>query len=102
MFSIPARTEAAAAALEAARADASAEDAARIDAGLMGAHYRSEQYAEALAVAERFLVAHPEHLGGELTITLLEAVGRGVEVHDMDEKLIDQSIDWLQSRQAER
>lgn len=25
-----------------------------------------------------------EHLGGELTITLLEAIGRGVEVHDID------------------
>jgi 3-dehydroquinate synthase len=42
-----------------------------------------------------------EHLGGELTITLLEAIGRGVEVHVMDHGLIEQSIRWLkaQSRQ---
>lgn len=36
-----------------------------------------------------------EHLGGELTITLLAAIGRGVEVHTMDEALILQSIAWL-------
>ena len=42
-----------------------------------------------------------EHLGGELTITLLAAIGRGVEVHVMDHALIEQSIRWLkaQSRQ---
>ena len=42
-----------------------------------------------------------EHLGGELTITLLEAIGRGIEVHAMDDALIEQSIRWLkaQSRQ---
>ena len=37
-----------------------------------------------------------EHLGGELTITLLESIGRGVEVHDMDPALIEQCIDWLE------
>ena len=42
-----------------------------------------------------------EHLGGELTITLLEGIGRGIEVHVMDLALIEQSIRWLkaQSRQ---
>jgi 3-dehydroquinate synthase len=42
-----------------------------------------------------------EHLGGELTITLLAGIGRGVEVHVMDHALIEQSIRWLktQSRQ---
>jgi 3-dehydroquinate synthase len=39
-----------------------------------------------------------EHLGGELTITLLAGIGRGVEVHEMDEKIIGQSIDWLEQR----
>lgn len=39
-----------------------------------------------------------EHLGGELTVTLIEAIGRGVEVHSMDESLIDQSIRWLKAR----
>lgn len=33
-----------------------------------------------------------EHLGGELTIMLLEAIGRGVEVHHMDEPLILRGI----------
>ena len=37
-----------------------------------------------------------EHLGGELTITLLDGLGTGVEVHTMDEDLITQSMDWLQ------
>ena len=40
-----------------------------------------------------------EHLGGELTITLLSELGTGVEVHEMDDALIAQSIDWLQARQ---
>ena len=39
-----------------------------------------------------------EHLGGELTITLLAAIGRGIEVHHMDENLIDQAIRWLRAR----
>ena len=37
-----------------------------------------------------------EHLGGRLTIMLLEGVGQGVEVHEMDADLIKQSIDLLQ------
>lgn len=41
-----------------------------------------------------------EHLGGELTITLLEDIGRGVEVHEMSESLVLQSIDWLEARQT--
>ncbi len=39
-----------------------------------------------------------EHLGGELTITLLEAIGRGVEVHAMDEALVAEAIAWLRAR----
>ena len=38
------------------------------------------------------------HLGGELTITLLEGIGRGVEVHEMDASLVLESIDWLRAR----
>jgi 3-dehydroquinate synthase len=37
-----------------------------------------------------------EHLGGELTITLLAALGQGVEVHHMRPELIGSSIDWLE------
>ena len=41
-----------------------------------------------------------EHLGGDLTITLLEDLGRGIEVHAMDEDLILQAIDWLSTEAA--
>jgi 3-dehydroquinate synthase len=40
-----------------------------------------------------------EHLGGELSITLLMEHGVGIEVHEMDLTLIAQSIDWLHDRQ---
>lgn len=39
-----------------------------------------------------------EHLGGEPTITLLAVIGKGVEVHDMRDELILQSLDWLRAR----
>lgn len=41
-----------------------------------------------------------EHLGGELSITLLSDFGVGVEVHEMDESLVNASIDWLKARKA--
>jgi 3-dehydroquinate synthase len=41
-----------------------------------------------------------EHLGGELTITLLADIGRGIEVHEMNAERINRCIDWLQ-RQAQ-
>ena len=43
------------------------------------------------------LTEFKEHLGGELTITLLEDIGVGVEVHAMNEDLIEESISWLNS-----
>jgi 3-dehydroquinate synthase len=39
-----------------------------------------------------------EHLGGELTVTLLAEIGVGVEVHEMDENLVAEAIGWLKSR----
>jgi 3-dehydroquinate synthase len=36
-----------------------------------------------------------EHLGGELTVTLLEAVGQGIEVHDIKPPLVEAAIGWL-------
>jgi len=39
-----------------------------------------------------------EHLGGELTITLVQGIGEGVEVHAMDNKEILQSVEDLQRR----
>lgn len=37
-----------------------------------------------------------EHLGGRLTITLLEALGRGVEVHEMDFDRVKAAVDYLE------
>jgi 3-dehydroquinate synthase len=39
------------------------------------------------------------HLGGELTLTLLEDIGVGVEVHAMDEGLILDALQWLKVSQ---
>lgn len=41
-----------------------------------------------------------EHLGGELTITLLEDIGRGIEVHEMHENLVRDAIGWLKARRT--
>jgi hypothetical protein len=41
-----------------------------------------------------------EHLGGELTLTLLRDIGVGVEVHEMDGALVEQSIAWLEAGQG--
>lgn len=38
-----------------------------------------------------------EHLGGELTITLLQNIGKGVEIHEMDNDLILKAIDQLKT-----
>jgi 3-dehydroquinate synthase len=39
-----------------------------------------------------------EHLGGELTVTLLEGIGRGVEVHEIDEPRMRAAMGWLEDR----
>lgn len=39
-----------------------------------------------------------EHLGGELTVTMLEDVGRGVETHTIDEATMLRGLDWLRAR----
>jgi len=41
-----------------------------------------------------------EHLGGELTITLLSDIGIGVEVHEMDEALVLEAVSWLEARES--
>lgn len=43
-----------------------------------------------------------EHLGGELTITLLRDAGAGVEVNAMDPALVAQATAWLAARGARR
>jgi 3-dehydroquinate synthase len=39
-----------------------------------------------------------EHLGGELTITLVPEIGRKMEVHEMDRELIVEAVEELQAR----
>lgn len=39
-----------------------------------------------------------EHLGGELTVTLLSGIGTSVDVNAMDHALIDQALEWLKAR----
>lgn len=41
-----------------------------------------------------------EHLGGQLTVTLLESIGRGREVHTVDEGMMRRSIGLLQAYQT--
>ncbi|MBL7696517.1 MAG: 3-dehydroquinate synthase [Chitinophagaceae bacterium] len=38
-----------------------------------------------------------EHLGGKLTIMLLDAIGKGVEVHELDVPLLIKASDWLRA-----
>jgi 3-dehydroquinate synthase len=39
-----------------------------------------------------------EHLGGELTVTLLKEIGRGVEIHEMNQPKIIEAIHELRQR----
>jgi len=39
-----------------------------------------------------------EHLGGELTVTLLGGIGTGVEVHEIDRERMRQAMAWLKDR----
>ncbi|MEM7522838.1 MAG: 3-dehydroquinate synthase [Pseudomonadota bacterium] len=41
-----------------------------------------------------------EHLGGELTITLLSTLGTGVEVHEIAPERVADAIDWLAAREG--
>jgi 3-dehydroquinate synthase len=49
---------------------------------------------EVLAGLEEFR----EHLGGELTVTLLDAIGSGREVHALDLGLLRKSLAYLRTR----
>jgi 3-dehydroquinate synthase len=43
-----------------------------------------------------------EHLGGQLTITLLKDIGKGIEVHEMDTAQVMRAMAELQQRNARR
>lgn len=58
-------------------------------------HYAdSEQRLVVLLGLEEFR----QHLGGQLTVTLLAGIGRGVEVHAMDREAIAAAMEELRSR----
>ena len=48
----------------------------------------------------RGLMEFREHLGGELTVTLLAGIGTGVEVHAIDPALVADALGWLAAREA--
>lgn len=50
----------------------------------------------------RGLAEFREHLGGELTVTLLTAIGTGHEVHEIDTALMMQAVEWLRAREGAR
>ena len=39
-----------------------------------------------------------EHLGGKLTIMLLQSIGKGEEVHELDIELLKRSSDWINKK----
>lgn len=41
-----------------------------------------------------------EHLGGNLSVTMLTEIGRGIEVHEIDEEEMLRAIAWLKARNA--
>jgi 3-dehydroquinate synthase len=43
-----------------------------------------------------------EHLGGPLTVTLLRAIGKGFEVHEMNDAVVVESIQELQQKQSQQ
>jgi 3-dehydroquinate synthase len=41
-----------------------------------------------------------EHLGGDLCITLLSAIGTGIDARDVRPELVRRAIDWLDHRRG--
>jgi 3-dehydroquinate synthase len=58
----------------------------------------ANEHLQILAGLEEFR----EHLGGELTVTLLKEIGRGVEVHEMDKAKIIEAIHELRGRSGKK
>ncbi|MFT3859667.1 MAG: 3-dehydroquinate synthase [Aquabacterium sp.] len=48
------------------------------------------------------LAEFQEHLGGDLTVTMLDAIGRGREIHSVDADLMGTCIEWLRARDTMR
>mgnify|MGYP001310226143 CR=1 FL=1 len=79
-----------------------ASDQACVKGGLLAIQQREAFHAQLLEIGDdgqpailAGLGEFQEHLGGELTITLLAGLGRGHDVHKIDETLMTAAIDWL-------
>jgi 3-dehydroquinate synthase len=62
-----------------------------------------ELFDEAMRDSARLLEGIEEfrqHLGGQLTVTLISAIGRPVDVHEMDASRIEEAIEYLADRAA--
>jgi 3-dehydroquinate synthase len=60
----------------------------------LGTHLEDQTHPRSVL---RGLEEFREHLGGELTVTLLREIGSGLEVHEMDLSLVRRSIEELQA-----
>lgn len=48
------------------------------------------------------LAEFQEHLGGDLTVTMLDAIGCGREIHEVRHPMMNACIDWLRARNHAR
>jgi 3-dehydroquinate synthase len=80
------------------RSGKGAADAPSPRAALVGDPALEEETAEGDLRVLAGLAEFREHLGGELTVTLLQAIGEGFEVHRMDEALIRRAVLRLRQR----
>ncbi len=84
---------------------ASAERVLRLIEELGFEIFANEMYhvdSEGSLILLRGLEEFREHLGGQLTVTLLKGIGEGVEVHDMDDAIIVESVQELHTRATRR
>lgn len=80
---------------------ASAERVLRLIEGLGFEIFANEMFhvdSQGCLILLRGLEEFREHLGGRLTVTLLKAIGQGIEVHEMDDATIVEAVQELQIR----
>ncbi len=64
--------------------------------------FLEEPDAEGRALVLQGIEEFREHLGGELTITLVPEIGEKIEVHSMDEKMVATALEDVKKRSASR
>jgi 3-dehydroquinate synthase len=65
----------------------------------LSAHLDNPQHKDSIF---KGLIEFQEHLGGELTITMLKAIGKGVEIHEVDFPRFAAAIKFLQGISEKR